>query len=130
MMVSIWLGWSMEQIPRGRSDPRDLTNKDEAVRFAGRQLGGHYAVYHKHKKIWPAPITGTRRGADNHWGIAKDAPASHHFFASLSLPLLRPQVQFQILMVNKLSEWTHLILSYRRILVTEGIRRQRFELAI
>jgi hypothetical protein len=34
---------------------RHLRAKDEAVRFAGRQLGGHYAVYHKHKKVWPAP---------------------------------------------------------------------------
>jgi hypothetical protein len=34
---------------------RALATKDEAVRFAGRQLGGHYAVYHKDRKIWPAP---------------------------------------------------------------------------
>jgi hypothetical protein len=41
---------------RARSEPvRAFSNKDEAVRFAGRQLGGHYAVYHKHKKIWPTP---------------------------------------------------------------------------
>jgi hypothetical protein len=39
---------------RARSEPvRAFSNEDEAVRFAGRQLGGHYAVYHKHKKIWP-----------------------------------------------------------------------------
>jgi hypothetical protein len=44
------------RIMRARSEPvRAFSNKDEAVRFAGRQLGGHYAVYHKHKKIWPAP---------------------------------------------------------------------------
>jgi hypothetical protein len=37
---------------RARSEPvRAFSNKDEAVRFAGRQLGGHYAVYHKHKKV-------------------------------------------------------------------------------
>jgi hypothetical protein len=43
------------RIMRARSEPvRAFSNKDEAVRFAGRQLGGHYAVYHKHKKIWPA----------------------------------------------------------------------------
>ena len=40
---------------RARSEPvRAFSTKEEAVRFAGRQLGGHYAVYHKHKKIWPA----------------------------------------------------------------------------
>jgi hypothetical protein len=44
------------RVMRARSEPvRAFSNKDEAVRFAGRQLGGHYAVYHKHKKIWPAP---------------------------------------------------------------------------
>jgi hypothetical protein len=43
------------RVMRARSEPvRAFSNKDEAVRFAGRQLGGHYAVYHKHKKIWPA----------------------------------------------------------------------------
>jgi hypothetical protein len=42
------------RVMRARSEPvRAFSNKDEAVRFAGRQLGGHYAVYHKHKKIWP-----------------------------------------------------------------------------
>jgi hypothetical protein len=34
---------------------REFSTKDEAVKFAGRQLGGHYAVYHNHKKIWPVP---------------------------------------------------------------------------
>jgi hypothetical protein len=44
------------RVMRARSEPvRAFSNKDEAVRFAGRQLGGHYAVYHKHKKIWPTP---------------------------------------------------------------------------
>jgi hypothetical protein len=44
------------RIMRARSEPvRAFSTKDEAVRFAGRQLGGHYAVYHKHRKIWPAP---------------------------------------------------------------------------
>jgi hypothetical protein len=44
------------RVMRARSEPvRAFPNKDEAVRFAGRQLGGHYAVYHRHKKIWPAP---------------------------------------------------------------------------
>ena len=43
------------RVMRARSEPvRAFSAKDEAVRFAGRQLGGHYAVYHKHKKIWPA----------------------------------------------------------------------------
>jgi hypothetical protein len=41
------------RIMRARSEPvRAFSTKDEAVRFAGRQLGGHYAVYHN-KKIWP-----------------------------------------------------------------------------
>ena len=44
------------RVMRARSEPvRAFSNKDEAVRFAGRQLGGHYAVYHKDRKIWPAP---------------------------------------------------------------------------
>jgi hypothetical protein len=34
---------------------RAFSTKDEAVKFAGRQLGGHHAVYHKHRKIWPLP---------------------------------------------------------------------------
>ena len=43
------------RVMRARSEPvRAFSTKDEAVRFAGRQLGGHYAVYHKDKKIWPA----------------------------------------------------------------------------
>ena len=38
------------RVMRARSESvRAFSNKDEAVRFAGRQLGGHYAVYHKHK---------------------------------------------------------------------------------
>jgi hypothetical protein len=41
---------------RARSGPvRAFSTKDEAVRFAGRQLGENYAVYHKDKKIWPNP---------------------------------------------------------------------------
>jgi hypothetical protein len=43
------------RVMRARSEPvRAFSTKGEAVRFAGRQLGGHYAVYHKDKKIWPA----------------------------------------------------------------------------
>jgi len=43
------------RVMRVRSEPvRAFSTKDEAVRFAGRQLGGDYAVYHKHSKIWPA----------------------------------------------------------------------------
>ena len=39
-----------------RGEPvRAFSTKDEAVRFAGRQLGGNYAVYHKDRKIWPIP---------------------------------------------------------------------------
>jgi hypothetical protein len=42
------------RVMRARSEPvRAFSTKDEAVRFAGRQLGGHYAVYHKDRKIWP-----------------------------------------------------------------------------
>jgi len=45
-----------ERVMRVRSGPvRAFSTRDEAVRFASRQLGGNYAVYHKHKKIWPAP---------------------------------------------------------------------------
>ena len=44
------------RVMRARSEPvRAFSTKDEAVRFAGRQLGGNYAVYHKHRKIWPTP---------------------------------------------------------------------------
>jgi GAF domain-containing protein len=44
------------RVMRARSEPvRAFSTKDEAVRFAGRQLGGHYAVYHKDRKIWPTP---------------------------------------------------------------------------
>ena len=32
---------------------REFSTKDEAVKFVGRQLGGYYAVYRNHKKIWP-----------------------------------------------------------------------------
>jgi len=42
------------RVMRARSQPlRAFCTKDEAVRFAGRQLGEHYAVYHKDRKIWP-----------------------------------------------------------------------------
>jgi hypothetical protein len=44
------------RVMRARSEPvRAFFTKEEAVRFAGRQLGGHYAVYHKDRKIWPIP---------------------------------------------------------------------------
>jgi hypothetical protein len=44
------------RVMRARSEPvRAFSTKDEAVRFAGRQLGGNYAVYHKDRKIWPIP---------------------------------------------------------------------------
>jgi hypothetical protein len=44
------------RVMRARSEPvRAFSTKDEAARFAGRQLGGHYAVYHKDRKIWPIP---------------------------------------------------------------------------
>jgi len=46
----------IERCMRARSEPvRAFSTKDEAVRFAGRQLGGNYAVYHKDRKIWPIP---------------------------------------------------------------------------
>jgi hypothetical protein len=55
------------RIMRARSEPvRAFSTKDEAVRFAGRQLGGHYAVYHKHRKIWPAP----------YWNLLASRPLS------------------------------------------------------
>src|SRR6476659_6500796 len=44
------------RVMRARSEPvRTFSTKDEAVRFAGRQLGGHYAVYPKDRKKWPTP---------------------------------------------------------------------------
>jgi hypothetical protein len=43
-------------IRRERRGPvREFSTEDEAVKFAARQLAGHYAVYHNHKKIWPIP---------------------------------------------------------------------------
>ena len=43
------------RIMRARDPVQEFSTKDEAVRFADRQLGGHYAVYHKQKKVWPVP---------------------------------------------------------------------------
>jgi hypothetical protein len=44
------------RVMRARGEPvRAFSTKDEAVRFAGRQLCGNYAVYHKDRKIWPTP---------------------------------------------------------------------------
>jgi hypothetical protein len=31
------------------------TNRILLYQFLAAELGGQYAVYHKHKKIWPAP---------------------------------------------------------------------------
>jgi hypothetical protein len=46
----------VQRIMRARSEPvRAFSTKDEAVRFASRQLGGDHAVYYKQKKIWPVP---------------------------------------------------------------------------
>jgi hypothetical protein len=47
------------RVMRARSEPvRAFCTEDEAVRLAGRQLGGYYAVYHKDRKIWPIPDEG------------------------------------------------------------------------
>jgi hypothetical protein len=63
------------RVMRARNEPvRAFSNKDEAVRFAGRQLGGHYAVYHKHKKVWPAP-----RNEKPSPARSPAAGAAHHF---------------------------------------------------
>jgi hypothetical protein len=55
--IHLWGGEDRRRrVMRARSEPvRAFSTKDEAVRFAGRQLGGHYAVYHKDRKIWPTP---------------------------------------------------------------------------
>jgi hypothetical protein len=46
------------RVVRARSEPvRAFSTKDEAVRFAGRQLGGHYAVYHKAQENLAGVIT-------------------------------------------------------------------------
>ena len=46
------------RILRARGGPvREFSTKNEAVKFAARQLGGHYAVYRNHKKIWRVPVT-------------------------------------------------------------------------
>src|SRR4029453_9845198 len=54
------------RVMRARSEPvRAFSTKGEAVRFAGRQLGGHHAGHPNHKKIWPAPQRKDRGGADS-----------------------------------------------------------------
>ena len=50
------------RVMRARSEPvRAFSTKDEAVRFAGRQLGGSYAVYHKDGKFGPFRNENPRR---------------------------------------------------------------------
>jgi hypothetical protein len=50
------------RVMRARSEPvRAFFSRDEAVRFAGRQLGGHYAVYHKDRKFGPSRDEGGPR---------------------------------------------------------------------
>jgi hypothetical protein len=39
---------------RMRGGPtREFASKLQAIKFARRQVGGHYAVYHRRRKIWP-----------------------------------------------------------------------------
>jgi hypothetical protein len=48
------------RVMRARSGPvRAFSTKDEAVRFAGRQLGGEYAVYHIFHSKGPGAERGT-----------------------------------------------------------------------
>jgi hypothetical protein len=32
---------------------REFASKEQAIKFAGRQVGGYYAVYQRGRKIWP-----------------------------------------------------------------------------
>ena len=39
---------------RMRGGPtREFASKEQAIKFAGRQVGGYYAVYQRGRKIWP-----------------------------------------------------------------------------
>jgi hypothetical protein len=39
---------------RMRGEPtREFAFKEQAIKFADRQVGGYYAVYQRHRKIWP-----------------------------------------------------------------------------
>ena len=39
---------------RVRGGPtREFASKEQAIKFAGRQVGGYYAVYQRRRKIWP-----------------------------------------------------------------------------
>jgi hypothetical protein len=33
--------------------PFKVYPKEQAIKFAGRQVGGYYAVYQRGRKIWP-----------------------------------------------------------------------------
>jgi hypothetical protein len=38
---------------RGGSRQGEFASKEQAIKFAGRQVGGYYAVYQRGRKIWP-----------------------------------------------------------------------------
>jgi hypothetical protein len=39
---------------RMRGEPtREFASKEQAIKFADRQVGGYYAVYQRRRKIWP-----------------------------------------------------------------------------
>jgi hypothetical protein len=67
--------------PRARGGPvREFSTKNEAVKFAARQLGGHYAVYRNHKKIWPVPCPPAlrwRTGKIEREGVVASLPQPH-----------------------------------------------------
>jgi hypothetical protein len=47
--------YSMEACgKRMRGGPtREFASKEQPIKFAGRQVGGYYAVYQRGRKIWP-----------------------------------------------------------------------------
>jgi hypothetical protein len=46
--------YPMMRSKRMRGGPtREFASKEEAIKFAGRQVGGYYAVYQRGRKIWP-----------------------------------------------------------------------------
>ena len=50
----VYLMTSEARTKHTRGGPtREFASKEEAIRFAGRQVGGSYAVYYQGKKIWP-----------------------------------------------------------------------------
>jgi len=42
-----------QQAHAGRARQGNLPPRSRGIKFAGRQVGGYYAVYQRGRKIWP-----------------------------------------------------------------------------